>query len=233
MAIIHRTTLVPSKLELLTAWLPAQPWYRGTGLGPDLAKAGGFRLDDPRGAVGIEFMVATDSSGDGDRPVSYHVPLTYREAPLEGAEHALIGTAEHGVLGRRWIYDGTHDPVLVAQLFALLQGKAEPQAQSVSDTPDPSVTVSASAISGSAVIRSTAVLNGASATDLLIEAAPHGESLNPSAPRLTLRVVRVLESSPDAGAAGSGVTAGWILPDGATARGAFVVVHDTEPVPPR
>ena len=27
MAVIHRTTLSPGKLELLAAWLPSQPWY--------------------------------------------------------------------------------------------------------------------------------------------------------------------------------------------------------------
>jgi hypothetical protein len=103
MAVIHRTTLTPSKLELLAAWLPAQPWYAGTVRQPALAKAGGFRLDDPAGEVGIEFMVVTDSSGD--QRVSYHVPLSYRAAPLDGADDALIGTAEHGVLGTRWIYE--------------------------------------------------------------------------------------------------------------------------------
>jgi hypothetical protein len=30
---------------------------------PELARAGGFRLDDPQGEVGIEFMVVTDGSG--------------------------------------------------------------------------------------------------------------------------------------------------------------------------
>jgi hypothetical protein len=41
MAIIHRTTMSPGKLELLAAWLPAQPGYQyGTDLripatGPD------------------------------------------------------------------------------------------------------------------------------------------------------------------------------------------------------
>ncbi len=134
MAVIHQTTLTPGKLELLAAWLPAQPWYAGSEQQPALARAGGFRLDDPDGEVGIEFMVVTDSSGD--RPVSYHVPLSYRAAPLDGADDALIGTAEHGVLGERWIYDGPHDPVLASQLLALLQGEAEPQAQRVSDTPD-------------------------------------------------------------------------------------------------
>lgn len=76
MAIIHKTTMNPGKLELLAAWLPAQPWYLPTGSAPDLARAGGFRLDDPEGEVGIEFMVVTDSSGG--LPTAYHVPVTYR-----------------------------------------------------------------------------------------------------------------------------------------------------------
>ena len=29
MAIIHKTTLVPGKLDLLAGWMPAQPWYAG------------------------------------------------------------------------------------------------------------------------------------------------------------------------------------------------------------
>lgn len=139
MAVIHRTTLTPTKLELLTAWLPAQPWYVGGGAAPCLVKAGGFRLDDPSGEVGIEFMAVRDDSGE--RAVVYHVPMTYRGAPLDGGEDALIGTSEHGVLGPRWIYDGAHDPVLLAQLLALVEGRAEPQAQSLTDTPDPSVHV--------------------------------------------------------------------------------------------
>ena len=57
MAIIHRTTMTPGKLELLAAWLPSQPWCHGAGRAPELARAGGFRLDDPPGEVGIEFMV--------------------------------------------------------------------------------------------------------------------------------------------------------------------------------
>ncbi|WP_042384458.1 maltokinase N-terminal cap-like domain-containing protein [Streptacidiphilus melanogenes] len=132
MAMIHHTTMTPTKLELLAQWLPRQPWYQGDGT-TDLRRAGGFRLDDPEGEVGIEFMVVTDG------PTAYHVPMTYRGAPLAGAEHALIGTSEHGVLGTRWLYDGVHDPVLQAQLAALLRGLAEPQMQGVSDTADPNV----------------------------------------------------------------------------------------------
>ena len=146
MATIHNTTMSPTKLDLLAGWLPAQPWYRPAGHEPELARMGGFRLDDPDGAVGIEFMVVTDGSGSG--MVTYQVPLTYRAGALDGADGALIGTSEHGVLGRRWIYDGVHDPVLRTQLVALIQGDAEAQAQTVSDTKDPTVT-SQPAVKGS------------------------------------------------------------------------------------
>ena len=139
MSIIHKTTLTPSKLDLLTAWLPGQPWYLGAGRPPALTKVGGFRLDDPAGEVGIEFMVVCDDASGA--AVFYLVPMTYRGEPLSGADDALIGTAEHGVLGRRWVYDGVRDPVLVAQLVACIQGDAVPQAQSISDTPDPTVSV--------------------------------------------------------------------------------------------
>ncbi|MFG3144500.1 1,4-alpha-glucan branching protein [Streptomyces sp. NPDC048243] len=143
MATIHRTTLSPTKLELLTGWLPKQSWYQGSGASPELVKAGGFRLDDPDGAVGIEFMVVVDAAPQD--PVAYLVPLSYRGEPLEGAPgESLIGTSEHGVLGTRWVYDGVHDPVVTAQLRALLRGEAVPQQQSESDTPDPAVTVYAS-----------------------------------------------------------------------------------------
>jgi predicted trehalose synthase len=134
---IHHATLEPTKLELLTSWLPAQRWYAAKGRTPALRKLGGFRLDDPAGEVGIEIMVLADDSGP--KPVVYQVPMTYRGAPLPGAEHALVGTTEHGVLGTRWVYDAAHDEVFAGQLLALIQGQAEPQAQSESNTPDPTV----------------------------------------------------------------------------------------------
>lgn len=138
MAVIHRTTMTPTKLELLAGWLPRQDWYEGDA--SELVNAGGFRLDDPDGAVGIEFMVVVDTGGP--EPVAYTVPLSYRDAALDDVpDAALIGTAEHGVLGTRWIYDGTHDPVVTAQLRALVRGEATPQHQRESDTPDPTVTV--------------------------------------------------------------------------------------------
>ena len=81
MAIIHSTTMSPDKLELLTSWLPDQPWYLETERVLELTVAGGFRLDDPQGEVGIEFMLVTDRSGE--RPTAYQVPL--RAWPLMAA----------------------------------------------------------------------------------------------------------------------------------------------------
>ncbi|WP_055587868.1 maltokinase N-terminal cap-like domain-containing protein [Peterkaempfera griseoplana] len=231
MAVIHHTTMEPSKLELLTSWLPAQPWYLGAGREPHLTKGGGFRLDDPQGEVGIEFMVVTDESGH--RPITYQVPLTYRGTPLDGADHALIGTSEHGVLGRRWIYDGTHDPVLAAQLLALVLGEAEPQAQSTSGAADATVTGHFAESGYRASIRRAEVTDGPRGTDLLVRTvADAGPETGPDR-QLTLRVNRILESQPDESSAATEalgyVAAEWLLPDGAKARGLFVVVHDNAP----
>ncbi|MFE4327877.1 1,4-alpha-glucan branching protein [Streptomyces sp. NPDC056831] len=216
MAVIHRTTLTPTKLELLTSWLPAQPWYRGKGRQPELARTGGFRLDDPEGEVGIEVMAVTDTSGD--QPVTYQVPFSYRGAPIAGADQALIGTTEHGVLGQRWVYDGTRDPVLVAQLLALIVGEAEPQMQSTSDTPDPSVTGWFAETGATAAIASTTVSDDPSGTDILVETA--------EGRRLTIHINRVLQPGQDTeGQALGHVTADAPLLDGTTARTAFAVVH--------
>ncbi|MDR6979173.1 hypothetical protein J2X68_005907 [Streptomyces sp. 3330] len=220
MAVVHRTVLKPTKLELLTSWLPTRPWYAGGTGAPELAKAGGFRLDDPQGEVGIEFLVVTDTA-EGRPATSYLVPLTYRGAPLDGAEHALVGVMEHGVLGRRWAYDGCHDPVLGAQLTALIEGRVQAQDQNVSDAPDREVTRSRTG-EGSPLTDLTDFVAGAVddrlGTELL---APQG---------MTLRLHRVLrpapgdEPLPPPQAAGH-VAGSWQLPDGTRARGLFVVLR--------
>ncbi|HJQ02566.1 MAG TPA: hypothetical protein VJ851_13275 [Jatrophihabitans sp.] len=148
MAVIHNTTLQPTKLELLARWLPEQPWYHGAG---SVTKAGGFRLDDPAGEVGIEFMVVLAEDGQ-----AYLVPMTYRAEPLADAADGLIGTAEHGVLGRRWIYHGECDPVLRAQLAALLAGEVSAQAQSQSHALDPTIQIRT--VAGSAAVRLSRLL---------------------------------------------------------------------------
>jgi maltokinase len=138
MAEIHQdATLTPTKLELLPAWMARQRWYAAKGRTPTLRKLWSWRLDDPAGQVGIETILVVDEGGA--EPVVYQVPLTYRPAPLEGAQAALVGTMEHSVLGRRWVYDGPHDPVYAAQLRALVLEQAMPQSSRESDTAEPAV----------------------------------------------------------------------------------------------
>lgn len=216
MSVIHRTTLEPTKLELLAGWLPTRPWYRGGPQEPKLSKAGGFRLDDPEGEVGIEFMVVVSGQ-------TCMAPLTYRGAPLDGAEHALVGTMEHGVLGRRWIYDACHDPVAVAELAALVEGRAEPQAQSVSDTPDREVS-RALAGEGPVPAEYPAVEDTEEHTGLT---APDGT---------VLRVLRTPHPAPDGapqaepGTAGH-VTGAWDAPDGTRVQGLMVLLLTPPPAP--
>ncbi|MFI6768570.1 maltokinase N-terminal cap-like domain-containing protein [Streptomyces sp. NPDC050355] len=216
MAVIHRTTIKPTKLELLTTWLPTRPWYRDGAGEPQLAKAGGFRLDDPEGEVGIEFMVVTDTSGP--EPTTYLVPMTYRGAPLDGAEHALVGTMEHGVLGQRWVYDGFHDQVLNTELLALIEGRVQAQAQSTTDTPNLDVTRSYTGEGRIATGSTTATTDNNEGTELT---TPHGA---------TLHVHRVLRPAaddsplPPQGATGH-VAGAWDLPDGTRAQGLFATLR--------
>jgi hypothetical protein len=114
MAVHHPATIVPSKLELLQAWVPHQPWAEGVDTST-LTRLGSYRFDDPDGEVGIE----THLLGTPDGQV-LHVPLTYRGMPRASAEHSLITTMTHTTLGDRWIYDACHDPVYVTALVTTI-----------------------------------------------------------------------------------------------------------------
>lgn len=221
MATIHRTTLAPTKLELLTDWLPGQPWYADRGRAPELARAGGFRLDDPQGEVGIEFMVVTD--GSDDQAASYLTPMTYRPSALAGADGALIGTTEHGVLGRRWIYDGIGDPVLVGQLVALIQGQAQPQMQSVSDTLDPTVTCVPVAAAPVAV-ESAVAGDWPLGTELRVGTVS-GDGLVITVNRLLRPDDAGLDRGPAGDADRGRLSAPWRLPDGTPVRGCLAVAR--------
>jgi hypothetical protein len=115
MALVHAdSTISPTKPELVAAWLPTQAWAADLG---KVEQVGAYRFDDPDGEVGIEALLFSA----GDRLL--HLPLTYRGAPLEGAEEFLVCTMSHTALGDRWVYDGVGDPVAVrAYLSAVLTG---------------------------------------------------------------------------------------------------------------
>ena len=119
MALFHRATITPTKVELIQAWAPTQPW--GPSDGEPLELVGSFRFDDPNGRVGMEthLLVAEGRL--------LQVPLTYREEPLDGADDAaLITEMHHSVLGKRWVYDGLRDPLFVVMLAGVaMTGQGE------------------------------------------------------------------------------------------------------------
>jgi hypothetical protein len=117
MALLHQAELRPSKIELVDGWLQSQPWFEGD-TDAELTQVAAFRFDDPEGEVGVETLLLR--AGDGP---TLQVPLTYRNAPLAGAEGRLIGTLQHSVLGERWVYDAVGDPVyLQTAAIAALRG---------------------------------------------------------------------------------------------------------------
>jgi hypothetical protein len=128
MALIHNAQLAPSKLELLGMWLPSQPWCARPGT--SVESVGAYRFDDPAGEVGIETLLV--NGGDGQ---ILQVPLTYRGAPLESAENALVGTLQHSVLGQRWVYDACFDPVYVTALATVIfTGGTQAELEMASET---------------------------------------------------------------------------------------------------
>jgi hypothetical protein len=143
MAILHRATLTPSKLELLAAHVMKFPsLVNTTSSGYSLLGAYGF--DDPAGKVGMESHLVSSGSG----PV-VHVPLTYREAPLVGADEWLIATTEHSVLGTRWIYNACGDPVYVQELVRVILSGGSHVEQFIATDDGPVARASTASASGS------------------------------------------------------------------------------------
>ena len=103
---------------MIADWLPSQPWCPATEGSVELV--GAFRFDDPEGRVGLETHLVM--SGD----TLLQVPLTYRDAPLEGGQEAFIGEMEHSALGTRWVYDGLGDERYLIMLAAVaMTGQGE------------------------------------------------------------------------------------------------------------
>jgi hypothetical protein len=112
MALLHpQADLQPTKLELLTEWLPRRTWYQGPAT-PEVSRVASFRFDGPDGEVGIETILVRANDG-----VLLQTPLTYRSAPLDGGFEYFVGNSHHSVLGQRWIYDACGDP-LYARVLA-------------------------------------------------------------------------------------------------------------------
>lgn len=193
MALIYDAELKPGKLEAVAQWLPLQAWFDGDEV-PELTKVAAYRFDDPECEVGIETLLV--STGDG--PV-LQVPLTYRAEPLpEHGPASLITTMEHSVLGTRYVYDATGDPVYVRALAtAILHGAGQAeQVMDGEDTPmDPTMTVSSE---GSLPGHSVAETDDAAQTLDVQSAEIAGETTVVDAGVLTVTMQHVLDLVADA-----------------------------------
>ncbi|EWT02266.1 phosphotransferase [Intrasporangium oryzae NRRL B-24470] len=180
--------MVPTKTELVAAWMPEQRWYHGKGHEPRLRRVGGFRFEDPEGEVGIETLLLVDEAPSP--PVVYQVPLTYRGAPLDGAERALLGTMEHSVLGTRWVYDGPHDPAYVSGLVTTILGDGvSDEAQASVGSNELAVGTSTGHVAGT--VSSSTVLTGEQSNTSIIcrMTSPGGGPAEP----LIVKVFRTLQ----------------------------------------
>ena len=117
MALYHRATITPTKADLVAAWLPTRSWAPEADGSVEVV--GSYRFDDPEGRVGMETHLVTSGG------VLFQVPLTYRDAPLDGGD-GFIAEMEHSALGTRWVYDGLRDPVFTVMLAAVaMTGQGE------------------------------------------------------------------------------------------------------------
>ncbi|PRY62863.1 putative trehalose synthase [Knoellia remsis] len=239
MAEILHADLEPTRAQLVESWIAHQRWYAAKGSQPRLRLVDSWRLDDPEGRSGVETLIVAD--GSGSTPVHYQVPVTYRDAPLEGHEDHLIGTTEHSVLGTRWVYDGVHDPAYTGALMLFVTGAAEAQSGSVSDTPDPRVT-SSQVRPMRPVVRSARVLSGEqSNTSIIYDATDEDGSPAP----VIIKVFRMLADgeNPDVVLQSALVRAGsdrvpavlgsiageWTTGDARTAYGHFAFAQEFLP----
>jgi hypothetical protein len=186
-AIIHRAQIQPSKIELIGSWLPGQQWFDGRSI-DGLASLGAYRFDDPAGDVGVETLLI-DVAGQ-----VVQVPMTYRGAPLAGAEPSLMGTLEHSVLGTRWVYDACADPVYANELAAAILAGGRQVDEFVEGDGGPTFRASTVAVQGSGSPDAD-VATVAAVDDLTVATTGTASTITTHAWELT--VARVVDVSGD------------------------------------
>lgn len=196
MAVIHKATLMPSKLELITGYLLTVP-----GLSPfagdALSQVGAYRFDDPAGEVGIESHVLATASGD-----VLHLPVVYRNERRDELDDWFVGTMQHSVLGERWVYEAGADEIYIRELArAIITGGSE--VDEVVETPDgpvlrdPSVNVRGSGVSGASVPAIDAVSAERRGTDTVVAAG-----------QMTITIHHVIGSAANPPSAGNATLSG-------------------------
>lgn len=111
----------PQLQHLLAVWMPRQRWYPAKGRGVGIRLLGRSRWPDTAaGHPGVDVEVLVVGLDSGDRLDVTQVPLTFRSEPLVDEEPGLVGVLDDD-RGRRWVYDGPHDPAYVHDLLQSLE----------------------------------------------------------------------------------------------------------------
>lgn len=156
--IIYQAELSPSKPEILRDFLAGRSW----GESGELEFLGAYRFDDPDGEVGVECHLVRVGE------TTYHLPLAYRPARVEGADEHLLTTMQHSVLGERFVYDGLGDELALDCFRRALCGEQDQaELQIVAENGEPietrpqSVTLSLEVDEGESLPTGAELLDGA------------------------------------------------------------------------
>lgn len=123
MAEIHEAEISPTKDEVVASWLGEEA--------DAIERIAAYRFDDPDGEVGMEVHIVRTGAG-----ALTQVPLVYRGAELdEAGPDDLVALMDHSVLGKRWIYDATADPVFATELARVI-AEADVGAEQISIASD-------------------------------------------------------------------------------------------------
>ncbi|WP_426006080.1 1,4-alpha-glucan branching enzyme [Paenarthrobacter sp. NyZ202] len=121
---MSKGTLNPSIESLLRSWLPTKRWFPVKSPDFGLERVGGFTLQDPGGAAGLEVLllaVTYKTSDGGPRTDVVQVPLSFRTQPLADAPTALLGEFTDPKLGLRLVYDAVFDAGFVTAWLGLMR----------------------------------------------------------------------------------------------------------------
>ena len=105
--------------DFLGDWMARQRWYANKGAQPRLDEIGSWSFaaaSTPAELEGVELVTHLVIDHAVGKPALYQVPLSYRVAPLQGADHAIVGTLPDG----RTVYDGPHDPTWALAMLAMI-----------------------------------------------------------------------------------------------------------------
>ncbi len=110
--------------DFLGDWMARQRWYANKGAKPTLEQIGSWSFaaaSSPNELDGVDLVTHLVIDHAVGKPVLYQVPLSYRVTPLQGADHAIVGTLDDG----RTVYDGPHDPAWALSMLAMIVDDAE------------------------------------------------------------------------------------------------------------